>query len=580
MTDMNTAHDDSMEEILASIRRIIADDGPAGAAPGTNGAAHQGEPSKTAGHAPVWRREPGFSAPQAEPFAAAPAPRVVPEVEDLEILDLSEDFLVAEEEVTVQYTGFAEPAAPLEVMPSGQPLEAEHHQEPPAAKWRLWDGQAPIRPAAPEPAAPGPAASAPEPAAPEPAAVALEAEQEPVTELREPEPEQEFEVPPPSAAAAIPAGPEPFIPVMAPFAPQAPAPAESALESQLPDEAFSAGGYGEHPASMQAAQEHPVAERQAPERPAPERPQARPVWSRRAAEKDGAAEPDPRSRTAQPPVREPAKAEAPKQPQPESRQPVLAAEPKPVERPAAPDSKPDYRNLNMSNGQPAPDGSDWAEGMPMPMPPADPTASLEALSAAAQAQQQAGSPGSAPQVAPAAQFADFDDDEDDSSDLPPDRSYLKAIATELARATIGSLGDKELRNAKKVDFSHLAGAAMDSVKDSFANVLSETDEARRAEAQAAAPQAAESSHQPPYAAAATHCAPEPQPEPPAAVPQSAPVPPPAQVFMPPMQMGGKSLEDGFRELLRPMILQWLDENMPRLLDDAVQQEVRRRLGKG
>jgi cell pole-organizing protein PopZ len=47
-----------------------------------------------------------------------------------------------------------------------------------------------------------------------------------------------------------------------------------------------------------------------------------------------------------------------------------------------------------------------------------------------------------------------------------------------------------------------------------------------------------------------------------------------------MTMGAKSLEDGFKELLRPMILQWLDENMPRLLDDAVQQEVRRRLGKG
>ncbi len=188
MTDMNTAHDDSMEEILASIRRIIADDGPVKAAPGTNGAAHQGEPPKTAGHAPVWRREPGFGSPQAEPFAAAPAPRVAPEVEDLEILDLSEDFLVAEEEVTIQYTGFAEPAAPLEGMPSGEPLETDHHQEPPAAKWRLWDGQAPIRPAAPEPVA-----AAPEALAPEPAAAALEAEQEPVTELREPEPE--FEVP-------------------------------------------------------------------------------------------------------------------------------------------------------------------------------------------------------------------------------------------------------------------------------------------------------------------------------------------------------------------------------------------------
>jgi hypothetical protein len=103
--------------------------------------------------------------------------------------------------------------------------------------------------------------------------------------------------------------------------------------------------------------------------------------------------------------------------------------------------------------------------MPMPELQVDPTASLETLSAAAQAQQQADSPGSEPQAAPEALFADFDD-EDDSSDLPPDRSYLKAIATELARATLGSLGDKELRHAKKVDFSHVAGAAMESMKDS------------------------------------------------------------------------------------------------------------------
>jgi hypothetical protein len=575
MTDMNTAHDDSMEEILASIRRIIADDGPAAAATGTNGAAHQGEPPKTAGNAPVWRREPGFGSPQTGHLAAAPAPRgpVALEVEDLEILDLSEDFLVAEEEVSVQFTGFAEPAAPLEGMPAGEPLQAgpvqpQRHQEPPSAKWRLWDGQAPIRPALPEPAA------APEAVALEPAVAELETGQEPPTALREPEPE--FEIPPPSAAA-IPAEPEAFIPVMEPFAPHAPEAAESAFESQLPDEAFSAGGYGEHPASEHLAVEPPAPERPAPERPAPERPLARPVWSRRAAEQEGAAEPEVRGRPAQPGVRESAKAEAPKPVELESRPPVQAIEPKPAEHAAGPESKPDYRHMNASSGQPAPDGSDWAEGVQMPAPPAGLASSLESLSAA-QAQQEAGRPLPAAQATPDAAFADFDDEEDDSSDLPPDRSYLKAIATELARATIGSLGDKELRNAKKVDFSHVAGAAMDAVKDSFANVLSETDEARKAEAQAAVPHFAESAPVPPFAAtSATAHAPEP---PAAAAPHSAPVPPPAHVFMPPMQMGGKTLEDGFRELLRPMILQWLDENMPRLLDDAVQQEVRRRLGKG
>ena len=38
---------------------------------------------------------------------------------------------------------------------------------------------------------------------------------------------------------------------------------------------------------------------------------------------------------------------------------------------------------------------------------------------------------------------------------------------------------------------------------------------------------------------------------------------------------GRSLEDVTRELLRPLIKSWLDENLPRIVESAVEQEVQR-----
>ena len=37
--------------------------------------------------------------------------------------------------------------------------------------------------------------------------------------------------------------------------------------------------------------------------------------------------------------------------------------------------------------------------------------------------------------------------------------------------------------------------------------------------------------------------------------------------------GGRTLEDSVREMLRPMMLQWLDENMPRILENAIREEI-------
>jgi hypothetical protein len=38
-------------------------------------------------------------------------------------------------------------------------------------------------------------------------------------------------------------------------------------------------------------------------------------------------------------------------------------------------------------------------------------------------------------------------------------------------------------------------------------------------------------------------------------------------------MGGKTLEDSVKELLRPMLQEWLDKNMPRLVEAAMREEV-------
>ena len=42
-----------------------------------------------------------------------------------------------------------------------------------------------------------------------------------------------------------------------------------------------------------------------------------------------------------------------------------------------------------------------------------------------------------------------------------------------------------------------------------------------------------------------------------------------------MPKDGRSLEDVTRELLRPLIKSWLDENLPRIVESAVEQEVQR-----
>jgi cell pole-organizing protein PopZ len=64
---------------------------------------------------------------------------------------------------------------------------------------------------------------------------------------------------------------------------------------------------------------------------------------------------------------------------------------------------------------------------------------------------------------------------------------------------------------------------------------------------------------------------------PATLPAAVHPPVPAQFKGPaqaaaPVQMG-QSLEGAVREMLRPLLVQWLNENMPRILENAIREEI-------
>ncbi len=49
--------------------------------------------------------------------------------------------------------------------------------------------------------------------------------------------------------------------------------------------------------------------------------------------------------------------------------------------------------------------------------------------------------------------------------------------------------------------------------------------------------------------------------------------PSAVVLQPVPAAGGQTLEDAVRDMLRPMLMQWLNENMPRILEGAIREEI-------
>jgi cell pole-organizing protein PopZ len=55
---------------------------------------------------------------------------------------------------------------------------------------------------------------------------------------------------------------------------------------------------------------------------------------------------------------------------------------------------------------------------------------------------------------------------------------------------------------------------------------------------------------------------------------------PQAEIMPPNSSGGRPLEEAVKEMLRPMLRQWLNENMPRIVEKVAREEVAARAAKG
>ncbi len=197
---------------------------------------------------------------------------------------------------------------------------------------------------------------------------------------------------------------------------------------------------------------------------------------------------------------------------------------------------------------------------------------------------------------------------------------VAALAQRLARSAIGVLEASELENANQVDFEHLDALSRAEVTEKFADVMERESVALGAPVQsnplggvpaqvrkAGQPEPSAGKHrvsETPVPASETPTIPEatrlpkqekkaeaaeperqaePQrraaPQSPAQVEARPAVQPLAQAqFVGPAQapfsaQAGRTLEDAVREMLRPLLVQWLNENMPRILENAIREEI-------
>jgi len=204
---------------------------------------------------------------------------------------------------------------------------------------------------------------------------------------------------------------------------------------------------------------------------------------------------------------------------------------------------------------------------------------------------------------------------------------VAVLAQRLARSAIGVLEASELESANHVDFEHLDAESRAEVMEKFADVIERESAELDTPGQSARPDAvtgqARRTGQPEHAAeeytafetpagtSETPAIPEavrlpklevrpetaaeperptetrrpPAPESPAQIegwpaPANSPANRPlAQAqFVGPAQMpvptqAGRTLEDAVREMLRPLLVQWLNENMPRILENAIREEI-------
>jgi cell pole-organizing protein PopZ len=208
----------------------------------------------------------------------------------------------------------------------------------------------------------------------------------------------------------------------------------------------------------------------------------------------------------------------------------------------------------------------------------------------------------------------------EGADRHDEAAAVAALAQKLARSAIGVMGSQELQSAQELDFQHLDADSKADVSEKLADAIEREsasqggsqlpslldevfrhDFIRQPEANELDTAAVEEEpdaalaralgedtrqredstgvqHSVPAAQAASGLI-ESAAAPSSAAAMPAPVQPLAQAqFMGAAQMpapvpAGQTLESAVREMLRPLLVQWLNENMPRILENAIREEI-------
>jgi cell pole-organizing protein PopZ len=264
--------------------------------------------------------------------------------------------------------------------------------------------------------------------------------------------------------------------------------------------------------------------------------------------------------------------------------------------------EPPVAKPRQDSGQPKSPSRNWSGDIQMAVPEqgpvslvssAEPSGQGEATAEGARAEEVARS-------ASGAQTISLEDGE----------ATVAALALKLARSAVGSMEAGELATARDVDFEHIGEDSRAEVTEKFADAIEREDAAldrpalptlldevlrqdfRRGSSASAGEQEAEEPvplqsegqetgqrqsapdqirFAPRHAPAASEEMPA-QPSPAAmqAVVQAQALVP-AQA--PAVTLPIRSLEDAVREMLRPLLVQWLNENMPRILENAIREEI-------
>ncbi|MGB9028278.1 MAG: DUF2497 domain-containing protein, partial [Rhodomicrobium sp.] len=257
-----------------------------------------------------------------------------------------------------------------------------------------------------------------------------------------------------------------------------------------------------------------------------------------------------------------------------------------------------------------PQARNWAGDIQMPVPDQGPVSLFSTQT------------GKEPQTGEGENSGDraFGVAEDPGQNSGAESAAVAVLAQRLARSAIGVLEASELESANQVDFEHLDAESRAEVTEKFADIMERESAALAAPMQSnspgSVPAQVRKAGQPeppvshtPVLARETRAIPEarlpkqekkaeaaeperyaqPQrlapPESPMQV-EARPAPANQPAFQPlaqaqfvgPAQVPlsaqtGRTLEDAVREMLRPLLVQWLNENMPRILENAIREEI-------